>query len=139
MKYLQQAMRYNEYDAEVLGLLGEIYLNENEGDDIALRLCEKAVELSPYSLSLKLRLANAQIHCGDYANALKNLQVCLRSKKYRPAAVLQRGVLALEQDQLKMANQWFVKAESCPGSNSGIVREARNYLKDLRKGRRVRK
>ena len=35
-------MRYDEYDAEVLGLLGEIYLQENEGDDIALRFCEKA-------------------------------------------------------------------------------------------------
>ncbi|HID68993.1 MAG TPA: tetratricopeptide repeat protein [Desulfobacterales bacterium] len=139
MRYLQQAMRYDEYDAEVLGLLGEIYLKENEGDDIALRLCEKAAELSPYSLGLKLRLANAQIHCGDYANALKNLQSCLRSKKYRPAALLQRGMLALEQGQLKNADQWFAKVESCPGSDSVIVREAHNYLKDLRKGRSVEK
>ena len=139
MKYLQQAMRYDEYNAEVLGLLGEIYLKENEGDDIALRLCEKAVELSPYSRSLKLRLANAQIQCGDYVNALKNLQFSLRNKKYRPAALLLRGLLALEQNQLKIADKWFVKAESCPGSDSGIVREAHNYLKDLRKGRRIRK
>ena len=139
MKYLQQAMRYDEYNAEVLGLLGEIYLKENEGDDIALRLCEKAVELSPYSHSLKLRLANAQIQCGDYVNALKNLQSSLRSKRYRPTALLQRGVLAFEQDQLKIANKWFAKVELCPGSDSGIVREAQNYLKDIRKRGRVKK
>ncbi len=133
MKYLQQAMRYDEYDAEVLGLLGEIYLKENEGDDIALRLCEKAVELSPYSLSLKLRLASAQLQCGDFETALEILKPCLRNKKYRPAALLQRGLLSREQGQLRAAEKWFVKAESCPGGDSAVVHEARNLLKDLRK------
>ncbi len=133
MKYLQQAMRYDEYDAEVLGLLGEIYLKENEGDDIALRLCEKAVELSPYSHSLKIRLARAQIQCGDFETALENLQPCLRNKKYRPTALLQRGLLSREQGQLRAAEKWFVKAESCPGGDAEIVHEARNFLKDLRK------
>ncbi len=133
MKYLQQAMRYDEYDAEVLGLLGEIYLKENEGDDIALRLCEKAVELSPYSLSLKIRLAAAQIQCGDLETALQNLQPCLRNKKYRQAALLQRGLLSREQGQLRAAEKWFVKVEACPCGDFAIVHEARNVLKDLRK------
>ena len=133
MKYLQQAMRYDEYDAEVLGLLGEIYLKENEGDDIALRLCEKAVELSPYSLGLKVRLAAAQIQCGDFETALQHLQPCLRNKKYRQAALLQRGLLSREQGQLRAAEKWFVKAEACPDGDSAIVHEARNILKDLRK------
>ncbi|AGF79839.1 tetratricopeptide repeat protein [Desulfocapsa sulfexigens DSM 10523] len=130
MKYLQQAMRYNEYDGDVLGLLGEMYLKENEGDDIALRFCEKAVELNPDSLKLKLQLAKAQLQCGDYLGCRRSLQPCLRNKKTRPAALLQRGLLAHEQGQKRTAEKWFEKAESCPGqiSNSEIKKTARYYL-----------
>ena len=114
MKYLQQALRHDEYDAEVLSLLGEMYLKENEGDDIALRFCEKGVELNPDSLYLKLRLAKAQIQCGDFQAALQNLQPCLRNRKIRPAALLQRGVLSREQGKVREAEKWFVKAAACP-------------------------
>ncbi|MBU1140870.1 MAG: tetratricopeptide repeat protein, partial [Proteobacteria bacterium] len=133
MTWLQRAMRYDEYDAEVLGLLGEIYLKENEGDDIALRFCEKSVELSPHSFSLKLRLSKAQIHCGDFQAAIRNLHPCLRNRKVRPAALLQRGVLSLEQGDLVAAQKWFAKAASCAGADSGIVKQARHYLNKLKK------
>ncbi len=135
MKYLQQAMQYDEYDAEVLSLLGEVYLRENEGDDIALRFCEKAVELNPDSLKLQLRLAKAQIQCGDFAKGCKTLQPCLRSKQIRPAALLQRGVLALGQGRMQAAKKWFIKAESCPEreKNPGIRNSARDYLNKMSK------
>ena len=111
MKYLQLAMRYDEYDAEVLSLLGEIYLQENEGDDIALRFCEKAVELNPDALHLKIRLAKAQTHCGDLTAAGKSLQRCLRNKKTRFAALQQKAILANEQGKSKTAAKWQKKAE----------------------------
>ncbi len=135
MKYLQQALRHDEYDAEVLSLLGEMYLKENEGDDIALRFCEKAVELNPDSLALKLRLAKAQIQCGDFKAALKNLQPCLRSRVVRSAALLQRGVVSLEQGKRMEAEKWFLKAATCPGDKTNIETKesARYYLKTLRK------
>lgn len=133
MKYLQQAMRYDEYDAEVLSLLGEIYLKESEGDDIGLRFCEKAVELSPDSFDLKLRLAGVQIRCGDFQTALKNLQPCLRSKKTRPAALVQRGLLAREQGQLKVAQKWLLKAESALDGDVKMRAVVRNYMNSLKK------
>ncbi len=111
MKYLQLAMRYDEYDAEVLGLLGEIYLTENEGDDIALRFCEKSVELNPDSLSLKVRLAKAQTQCGDFATAEKSLQACLRNRRTRLAALKQKAILAREQGKSKAAARWQEKAK----------------------------
>lgn len=111
MKYLQRAMRYDEYDADVLGILGEIYLVENEGDDIALRFCEKALELNPDSLDLKIRLARAQTQCGDFMAAEKNLQPCLRNRKTRLAALRQRKVMASELGQKRAAARWKEKAE----------------------------
>ncbi len=130
MKYLQKAIHYDEYDAEVLGLLGQIYLSENEGDDIALRFCEKAVELSPDSRRLKVSLASAQIQCGDFQSAIVNLQLPLRNSKTRPAALLQRGILSLEQGKLKTAKKWFAKIKKCNGSNSKILAVAREYTKN---------
>ncbi len=111
MKYLQRAMHYDEYDAEVLGILGEIYLIENEGDDIALRFCEKAVELSPDSLDLQIRLAKAQTQCGDFLAAVKTLQPCLRNRKTRLAALIQREVMARELGQNRAAVKWNEKAK----------------------------
>ena len=133
MKYLQKAMQYDEYDAEVLGLLGEIYLKENEGDDIGLRFCEKAVELSPDLLGLKLRLISAQIKCGDFQSALKNLQPCLRNKKVRPSALVQRGLLAWELGKYKDAEKWLLKVDSCTGIDRRAEIDARNYLNDWKK------
>jgi tetratricopeptide (TPR) repeat protein len=133
MKYLQQAMRYDEYDAEVLGLLGEIYLRENEGDDIGLRFCEKAVELSPDSPGLKIRLASAQIQCGDFQSALQSLQPCLRNKKIRPAALVQKGLLARELGKFKDAEKWLLKVEACPCSDSRAKVDAKNYLNDWKR------
>ncbi len=119
MKYLQQAMRYDEFDAEVLGLLGEIYLTANEGDDIALRFCEKAVELSPESLQLKIRLSRAQIQCGDYNTAVKTLSPCLRNKKSRLSALKVRAILAKVQGQQKAAAKWLQKAEKYAAEKQG--------------------
>lgn len=135
MKFLQRAVGFDEYDAEVLGLLGEIYLKENEGDDIALRFCEKAAELNPDSLGLQLRLAKAQVQCGDFNSGLKTLQPCLRNKHTRSAALIQRGVLAYEQGQIRTAVNWFVKAESSPGKECDPENKkiARYFLKKLSK------
>lgn len=126
MKYLQRAMRYDEYDAEVLGLLGEIYLEENEGDDIALRFCEKSVELSPDSPGLRIRLAKAQIQCGDLENAGKTLQPCLRNRKTRLAALEQRANLAREKGQTRAAEKWRGKTEKYAAEHKERVKHGRN-------------
>ena len=133
MTWLQRAMGYDEYDAEVLGLLGELYLLENEGDDIALRFCEKSVELNPDSLKLKLRLSRAQIHCGDFEAAIRNLRPCLRNRKVRPEALLQRGVVSQEQGDVAAARKWFAKAVSVAGADSETIRRARQYLNKIKK------
>ncbi len=133
MKYLQQAMQHDEYDADVLGLLGELYLIENEGDDIALRFCEKAVELDPYSLELKLQLAKAQIQGGDFLKGVQSLRPCLRNKKTRQDALLQRGLLEFEKGQVGSAKKWFLKVKSSPASvkNKEFNKIASLYLEKM--------
>ncbi len=132
MTWLQRGMRYDEFDADVLGLLGEIYLQENEGDDIGLRFCEKSVELSPDSLQLKIRLAKAQTHCGDFQAAVKTLQPCLRNKKTRAGALLQRGLLSLEKGHPAAAEKWFLKIIMYAESSGTIKTAARHHLEKMK-------
>jgi tetratricopeptide (TPR) repeat protein len=133
MTWLQRAMRYDEYDAEVLGLLGELYLRGNEGDDIALRFCEKSVELSPDSFTLKVRLSRAQIHCGDFQAAIRNLRPCLQNRKVRPVALLQRGIISVKQGDIAAAKKWFTKTVSFAGADPETVQQARHCLNKLKR------
>ncbi len=109
MIWLQRAIRFDEFDADSLSLLGEIYLANNEGDEIALKLCEKSVELNQMSPLLYLRLAKAQIQCGQLETARENLKPCLRNKKLQEEAGFQMGLLSWKQRQRKRAGCWFSK------------------------------
>jgi len=109
MGWLQRAIRFDEFDADALSLLGELYLANNEGDEIALKLCEKSVELNQTAPLFYLRLATAQIQCGHLETAKENLQPCLRNKTLKETAGFQMGLLYLKQGQRKRARYWFSK------------------------------
>lgn len=93
MVWLQRALQFDGFDAEILGLLGEVYLEQGEGDEIALSLCEKSVELDPGDLGLRLGLAKVQMACGKLAAAKVNLRPCLRSKMLKEEARKQRALI----------------------------------------------
>jgi tetratricopeptide (TPR) repeat protein len=109
MSWLQRAIRFDEFDAEALSLLGEIYLYNNEGDQIALKLCEKSVELNQTQPLFYLRLAGAQIQCGHLEAARENLRPCLKNKKTRGVAEFQMGLIYWKQGQKTRARHWFTK------------------------------
>jgi tetratricopeptide (TPR) repeat protein len=109
MSWLQRAIRFDEFDADALSLLGEIYLENNEGDQIALKLCEKSVELNPMPLLFHLRLARAQVQCGYLEAARNTLRSCLRNKTTKGAAGFQMGVIYWKLGQKMRAKHWFSK------------------------------
>ena len=80
MESLQRALRFNEVDDRAMNLLGRIYFEEQEGDDIALSLCRKSVDLEPAKLSYKLYLAEILIRSGATGEARRYLSRCLRNK-----------------------------------------------------------
>lgn len=110
MSWLQRAIRFDEFDAEALSLLGEIYLDNHEGDQIALKLCEKSIELNQTQPLFYLRLACAQIQCGHPAAAKESLRLCLNDKKTKGAAAFQMGLLYRKQGQKARAGHWFARA-----------------------------
>ena len=70
MAALSRAVAANPGDHQAMSLLGELIMRLDEGDDIALALCKKSVELAPSSPLNRLRLAEAEYRLGDLPAAL---------------------------------------------------------------------
>lgn len=75
---LQRAVRYNPHDAQSLSLLGELYAEQKQGDEIALSLCEQAVNIDDSHWKHWYRLARVRYLMEHYESALETLKECLR-------------------------------------------------------------
>ena len=131
MSWLQRAIRFDEFDADALSLLGEIYLDNNEGDQIALKLCEKSIELNPVPALFHLRLARAQIRCGHLNAARETLRCCLRNKDTKGDAWLQMGLISWNQGQKTRARHWFSKILTHANTDTNGYKLASCYIEQI--------
>jgi tetratricopeptide (TPR) repeat protein len=129
--WLQKALQYNEFDAESMGLLGLCYLLQNEGNDIALSLCEKSVEFAPDNSILQIYLARAQIACNLHENARITLKKCLRQKLTRQEAQLLSCVNFKEQGKLKRARYWLAKLSAYELQDKDIAKQCQQLHEEL--------
>lgn len=130
MVELQRALQFNEFDDRAMNLLGGVYFTEREGDEIALALCRKSVELEPANLLYRCTLAEVQIHCKMMREARENLHRCLKSNKFRVKAQVLVGRSHVLEGMNRRAASWFAKAlreETCPPS---LHAEATRGLRD---------
>jgi tetratricopeptide (TPR) repeat protein len=74
---LQRAVSYNPHDAYSLSMLGELYAIQEQGDDIALSLCEQAVNIDDRQWKHWYRLARVKYKMAQYESALEDLKECL--------------------------------------------------------------
>jgi tetratricopeptide (TPR) repeat protein len=75
---LQLAARYNPHDAHSLSMLGDLYALQKQGDEIALSLCEQAVNIDDSHWKHWYRLARVKYKMERYESALVALKECLR-------------------------------------------------------------
>jgi len=109
MEWLQKALRNNEFDSRAMNLLGQVYYNEGEGEEVALSLCTKSVELDPGNLPHRLVLAKVQIQCGMFLGARENLKKCLKDQELRAESQLYLAQCYMGIGQHKRALNWFKK------------------------------
>ncbi|MGW8193844.1 MAG: tetratricopeptide repeat protein [Desulforhopalus sp.] len=107
--YLQKALRFDEFDDRAMNLLGQIYLAENEGDDIALSLLRKSVELEPSRTHYRLHLAMALLQCGLCDEARDVLYYCLRYRSSKVEAQLLMAKTCLQEGRGRRAATWCKK------------------------------
>jgi len=112
MKWLQRALRYDQYDHRAMHLLGLVYFEEGEGDEIALSLCQKSVELDPDNHRYRFVLARIQTRSGLHSEALGNFKQSLKSVELRSESQLYSAKCCLEIGHPKRALNWFNKVDS---------------------------
>lgn len=109
MTVLQRALRHNSRDAASMSLLGELYGLEKQGDDIALLLCTKAVELDDRPWEFWYRLARTRFRLGDFAAAGAELQECLDRNRNSVAALYLAGQVSESLGQGRQARKIYEK------------------------------
>jgi len=107
--WLQRALQINQYDDRAMHLLGTVYHELGEGDEIALSLCRKSVELEPNNSKYRLGLAHLQFHFGMIADARENLKHCLKNRKFKAEGQLLLARCYLKIGHQKRAVNWFNK------------------------------
>ncbi len=117
MEWLQRALQNNEYDDRAMHFLGKVYHEEGEGDEIALSLCRKSVELDPDNMRYLLELAHLQFHCGLIDDACENLKQCLKSRELRGEAQLFLARCYLKTGHHRRAANWFNKVGAEDGKH----------------------
>lgn len=126
--WLQRAVHRNEFDSKAMSLLGLLYLEENEGDDIALSLCRKSVELQPDDIVFRLRLSMVLTHLKRYDEGIKELRPCLRNERTKDQARLQMGIAYFSQAKKKRAAKWFEKVVNDGEAAEHLISQAHHYL-----------
>jgi tetratricopeptide (TPR) repeat protein len=124
MKWLQRSLQYDQYDHRAMHLLGRVYFEEGEGDEIALSLCQKSVELDPDNHRYRFELARIQSRSGLYPEALGNFKQSLKSEELRTESQLHSAKCCLEIGYPKRALNWFSKVDS----NNIVSEDLYDYL-----------
>ncbi|MGB3210606.1 MAG: tetratricopeptide repeat protein [Desulforhopalus sp.] len=106
---LQRALQFDEFDDRALDLLGRLYFIEGEGNEIALSLCRKSVELEPSNLRYLLHLAEVLLGCGLPLEARENLYRCLKNKSCKIESQIFLGESFMCEGEHKRARSWFEK------------------------------
>ena len=78
---LQRAIHYNPHDAHALSMLGALYALEDQGDDIALSLCQQAVNIDDRQWKHWYRLAVVRFKMSSYESALEALKESIHLKR----------------------------------------------------------
>lgn len=129
--WLQRSLAVHQSDAESLSLLGSIYLKTGEGDDIALKLCEKGAELEPQNPEFKIRYGQALASCNKINDALEVYKSCTRLRDYRSKAWLGMARAFYQTGRDVECKSYLNKIFSSGESNAGVVKQAKKIQKRL--------
>jgi tetratricopeptide (TPR) repeat protein len=88
IRALQHAVRNNGHDAQSLSILGELYAKQEQGDDIALSLCQRAVALDDSQARHWYRLAWVRAKMGADEAARNAVGEALRRSRRDPEVLV---------------------------------------------------
>jgi tetratricopeptide (TPR) repeat protein len=87
----QRALQLFPQDSVSMSLLGLLYVEQDQGHDLGLSLCNRAVEQDRFNAGHWHRLARALLHAGQAAAALEAVRQSLHLHHNNPEALLCQG------------------------------------------------
>ncbi len=126
-EYLQKSLQFDMYDACSMGLLGYSYLLASQGDDIALSLCLKSVDLEPENITLRVYLGYTLLAAGRFSEAREEVGSGLRKKDVKVDCQIIYCASYLGEKRKTLAAYWLRKCEK----NTGLTAMQKQRIDSL--------
>lgn len=131
MQACQKALRLFPQDSISLSILGLLYVEQGEGNEIGLSLCQKALALDNFNPDHWCRLGQALLHVGDQEGALSAAKRCLHLQRLhvQGSLLLARVYAAMQKNGL--AKRLLMKVLTLPGASVAQRKRAQQQFDDL--------
>jgi tetratricopeptide (TPR) repeat protein len=124
----QRALHLFPQDSISLSALGVLYVEQDEGSDVGLALCRKALALDNFNPDHWCRLSRALLHTGGNVEALEAVKQCLRLKRNHAEGVLQLGRIHRAMGHDNPAKKRFLQVIALKGRTEKQAAQAKAYL-----------
>ena len=121
---LQRSLQLHPGNADSQSMLGLLYVLEDEGAEVGLSLCNRAVFMDEDNAEHYFRLASALSHLGENVEALSAVRTALRIKRNHDRAILLRGRIYENLGRISRAIQSYQRLESLKNSSDSRKKEA---------------
>ncbi|MGD9950772.1 MAG: tetratricopeptide repeat protein [Desulfobulbus sp.] len=108
----QKALRLFPQDNISLSVLGLLYVEQGEGSELGLSLCNKALALDNFNPDHWYRLGRAYMYTGQFVEALDACKHCLQLQRKHAAGMVQLGMIYKAMGRMKSAKKYFFMAAS---------------------------
>lgn len=125
IKACQRALQLFPQDSISLSTLGLLYVEQGEGSEVGLSLCNKALTLDNFNPDHWYRLGRALMHIGRQAEALEAIKQCLRLRRNHLESVLLLGTLYQAMGRSNLARRYLLQAMAVKGctEKQGVQRQ----------------
>lgn len=127
----QHALRLLPHDSIALSVLGLLYVEQGEGSELGLSLCDKALALDNFNPDHWYRLSRAQLHLGNGTAALAACQQCLKLQRSHVAGVVLLAMIHRHRGQIDQARRALLKALTMKGCTPALVAQINSQLISL--------
>ena len=131
MTACQRALRLFPQDNVSLSVLGLLYVEQGEGEELGLSFCTKALALDNFNPDHWYRLGRACTHAGQLEKALDACKHCLGLQRSHLAGMIQLGLVHAAMGKAKMAKKYLHRATESNLCRGRLLERANSALAGL--------
>ena len=124
IKALQRSLQIYPQNTDSQSMLGLLYVLDNQGAEVGLSLCDRAVSADRGDARHLYRRAAALYRLGRFREALQDVRDSLRLRRNNQQTLLLRAILYEKLGSLRRAQQGFQRIISMKKSTEKRKKEA---------------